>query len=105
MVTGATIGSQVTTPSEADPEPQRLADQLRAAVPCPGSAIVLIADAQDVDELLAAIGDSSARVTRKALTPDEAGALEASLSASPAASPGPSKQGEAAVEASETDPA
>ena len=89
MVAGATIGSQVGEPSATDPEPQQLADRLRAAVPRSGSAIVLIADAHDVDKLLEGVGESGARVTRKTLTPDEAAALQASLGASPAASPGP----------------
>jgi uncharacterized membrane protein len=101
MVLGATIGSEVGTPSEVDSEPQLLADRLRAAVPRSSSAIVLIADATDVDELLAAVDASTARVIRKTLTPDEAAALQASLSASPAASPGPSKRGEEAIEESE----
>lgn len=97
-VTGGWIGSQLGKPSEADAEPHLLAERLRAAVPRSGSAIVLIADANDIDEMLAAIGQSSAQVNRKALTPEEAAAVQASLSASPAASPGPSLQGEEAVE-------
>jgi uncharacterized membrane protein len=104
MVTGATIGSQVGKASEVDSEPQPLADRLRAAVPRSGSAIVLIANARDVDELLAAVGESTAEVIRKTLTPDEAADLQASLSASPAASPGPSREGEQAIEESEAGP-
>jgi uncharacterized membrane protein len=104
-VTGGTIGSQLGKPSETDTEPQALAERLRAAVPRSGSAIVLIADAKDVDEMIGAIGETSARVIRKALTPEEATAVQASLSASPAASPGPSLEGEEAIEASEAGPA
>jgi uncharacterized membrane protein len=104
-VTGGTIGSQLGTPSEADAEPEPLAERLRAAVPRSGSAIVLIADANDVDEMTAAIGETRARVIRKALTPDEAAVVQASLSASPAASPGPSLEGEEAIEASDAGPA
>jgi uncharacterized membrane protein len=88
-VTGATIGSQLGKPSEADAEPEPLAERLRAAVPRSGSAIVLIADARDVDEMLAATGEPGAQLIRKALTSEEAAAVQASLSASPAASPGP----------------
>lgn len=100
-VAGATIGSQLGKPSESDPEPQLLADQLRSAVPRSGSAIVAVADAHDVDAMLAAIGESSAQLIRRTLRPDEASALQASLSAAPAASPGPSTEGEEAIEASE----
>jgi uncharacterized membrane protein len=106
-VAGATIGSQEGTPSESetDPEPQALAERLRAAVPRSGSAIVLIADAKDVDDMIAAVGKTTGHALRKALTPEEAASLQASLSASPAASPGPSLEGEEAVEASEGGPA
>jgi uncharacterized membrane protein len=102
MVTGATIGSQLGKTTEADPEPEALADRLRAAVPPSNSAIVLIADAHDVDEMLAAVGDSDAPLIRKTLTPEDVAAVEASLSSSPAASPGPSTQGEEAIDESGT---
>jgi uncharacterized membrane protein len=106
-VAGATIGSQEGKPSESetDPEPQALAERVRAAVPRSGSAIVLIADAKDVDDMIAAIGKTTGHALRKTLTPEEAASLQASLSASPAASPGPSLEGEEAVEASEGGPA
>lgn len=103
-VLGGTIGSQLGQASESDVEPEVLAERLRSAVPPAGSAIVLIADAQDVDEMIAAIGEPSAQVTRKALTPEEAASVQASLNASPVASPGPSLKGEEAIEASETSP-
>jgi uncharacterized membrane protein len=105
MVTGVTIGSQFGKPSEVDFEPQPLVDQLRSAVPRSGSAIVMIADTQTVDGLLAAVDDSGAQVTRKPLSSDEVAALQASLKAEPAASPGPSRKGEEAVEESEAGPA
>jgi uncharacterized membrane protein len=103
MVLGATIGSEVGRPSEVDSEPQLLTDRLRDVVPRSGSAIALIADANDVDELLAAVDGSTARMIRKSLAPDDAAALQASLSATPAASPGPSTIGEEAIEESEAD--
>lgn len=98
---GVAVGSQVGKPSESDAEPEPLADRLRATVPLSGSAIVLIADADDVDEMIAAIGETSAQVVRRALSPEEAGAVQASLSASPAASLGPSPEGEEAIEESD----
>jgi uncharacterized membrane protein len=104
IATGGTIGSQVGKPAEPDPEPEVLAERLRVAVPRSSSAIVLIADPSDVSEMVAAIGEGNGRVTRKALTPEEAAAVQASLSDSPAASAGPSLRGEEAVEASEAGP-
>ena len=104
-VLGGTIGSQVGRPSETDPEPEPLAELLRAAVPLSHSAIVVIADATDVDEMIAAIGESGGELMRRPLAPDEVDAVRASLSASPAASLGPSEEGEEAVEASEAGPA
>jgi uncharacterized membrane protein len=104
-VLGGTIGSQLGKPSETDAEPEPFVERLRAAVPSSGSAIVLIADTRDVDQMIAVIGATSAEVIRRALTPEEAAAVQASLHASPAASPGPSLKGEEATEASEPGPA
>jgi uncharacterized membrane protein len=100
-VLGGIVGSQVGKPSEQDAEPAALVEVVRTAVPESGSAIVLIADASDVDEMVAAVGETSGRLVRKTLTPEEADAVEASLSDLPAASHGPSPEGEEAVEASE----
>jgi uncharacterized membrane protein len=104
IVLGGLLGSQLGRPSETDSEPQPLAGQLRAAVPRSGSAIVMIAEPRDVDEMLAAIGDSGGELIRRTLTADQVAALQASLSATPAASRGPSQRGEEAVEASEPRP-
>jgi uncharacterized membrane protein len=103
MAAGAVIGSQVGTPTEteSDPEPQLLVDRLRTAVPRSGSAIVMIAAAGDVDEMLSAIGGSGGEVVRQTLTADQAAALQASLSTTPAASSGPSEEGEQAIEPAE----
>jgi len=101
MVVGAVLGSQAGPPSETDSEPQLLVGQLRDAVPRSGSAIVLISEPRDVDEMLAAVGDSDGEVIRQTLTADQVAALQASLSSTPAASRGPSGQGEQAIEASE----
>jgi uncharacterized membrane protein len=99
LVVGALIGSQLGEPTETDPEPQLLVDQLRAAVPRSSSAIVMIAAPRDVDEMLAAIGGSGGKVIRRRLTADEAAALQASLGGTPAESVGPSREGEQAAEA------
>ena len=104
MVAGATIGSQLGKPDEVDAEPEALAERVRAAVPRSGSAIVSIASAADIEEMIAAVGQTGGQVTRKALTSEDATALQASLSASPEASPGPSQEGEQAFEASDPGP-
>jgi hypothetical protein len=62
-----------------------LAERVRKAVSRSSSAIVLIAAAHDVDEMLTAIGDSGADVIRQTLTEDEAAAPQASLKATPPA--------------------
>jgi uncharacterized membrane protein len=103
MVFGATVGSQLGQRSEADPEPQVLVEQLRTGVPRGSSAMVLIAPAADVDDMLAAIGEGRGVLTRRSLTADQAAALQASVGSTPIASPGPSKAGEVAVEASESE--
>jgi uncharacterized membrane protein len=104
-VLGGTLGSQLGKPSETDTEPEPLAERLRASVPLSGSAIVLIADANDADEMIAAIGETTGQVIRRTVTPEEAAVVQASLGASPTASPGPSPKGEEAVEESEAGPA
>ena len=100
MVLGALVGSLVGKPTEVDPEPQALADELRAAVPRGSSAMVVIANAPDVDALLAAVHDPRAHITRKTLTPDEAAAIQTSLREAPEASAGPFTEGEEAADAS-----
>jgi uncharacterized membrane protein len=87
LVVGGVLGSQAGTPSDSEAEPQLLADQLREAVPRSSSAIVLIAPAADIDEMLAALGESARNVTRGTLTADQASQLELALSAAPPASP------------------
>jgi uncharacterized membrane protein len=103
-VGGGIIGSQAGKPSETDAEPEELAERVRTAVPGPGSAIISIAPADEVSELIGAIGATSDQVTRKALSPEEAAAVQESLRAFPMASPGPTREGEQAVEASEPGP-
>ena len=101
MTVGGEIGSQIGKPSDVDPEPQPLADYIRAAVPRGGSALIVIADAQEVDAFLAAIDDPHARITRRTLTSQEVAALQTSLRDAPAVSAGPLAAGEEAVEESE----
>jgi uncharacterized membrane protein len=87
LTVGGIVGSQAGKASDSEAEPQLLADQLRDAVPRASSAIVLIAAAPDVDEMLAALGEGGQSVTRRALNADEAAQLEDALSAAPPASP------------------
>jgi uncharacterized membrane protein len=86
LTLGAVVGSQAGKASEVEAEPEALAEQLRAAVPRSSSAIVLIADPPDVDEMVAALDAGAQGITRQTLTPEQQAALEASLSAAPPAS-------------------
>jgi uncharacterized membrane protein len=87
LVVGGLVGSQTGTASDSEAEPQLLAERLRDAVPRSSSAIVLIAPAADVDEMLAALGEGRQNVTRRTLSADETAQLELALSAAPPASP------------------
>jgi uncharacterized membrane protein len=86
LTLGAVVGSQAGKASEVEAEPEALAEQLRAAVPRSSSAIVLIADPPDVEEMVAALDADAQGITRQTLTPEQQAALEASLSAAPPAS-------------------
>jgi hypothetical protein len=96
----AGIGSQTAQPTEHDHEPRLLSEQLRARLPHSGSAIALITETSDVDDMLSAIGEIHGNITRVSLTAAEIGSLETSLRSTPLASPGPSTQGEEASEVS-----
>jgi uncharacterized membrane protein len=104
LVLGGLVGSLVGKPTETDAEPHALVERLRAALPRPSSAIVMIGPARDVDEMMAAIGDNGGEVIRETLTVEQAAAVEASLADAPEGSAGPSRRGEQAVEASEAGP-
>jgi len=86
LTLGAVVGSQAGKDSEVEAEPEALAEQLRAAVPRSSSAIVLIAEAPDVDEMVAALDAGAQGIARQTLTQEQQAALEASLSAAPPAS-------------------
>jgi uncharacterized membrane protein len=101
MVLGAIIGSQTGHPSELDHEPQLLGQELQGYLPTAGSAIALIAEKDDIDEMLTAIQDSGGDVVRHSLSAEQVAALEISLQSTPRASSGPSSRGEAIVEATQ----
>ena len=81
ILLGMIIGAERGPSSDTEAEPPALAEQLRAAVPASSSALVLIAGAPDVDEMLAALGDSAQHIARETLSADQVAELEASLSA------------------------
>ena len=87
LLLGGIIGGEAGRPDETEAEPEALVEQLRAAVPESSSAVVLIAAASDVDEMIAALGDGAKQVDRGTLTAAEEAELEASLSAAPPTSP------------------
>lgn len=84
-VFGAVVGSHEGEPSEREREPTLLAEKLRSAIPAPGSAVVLAADADVVDSMLSAFAASEAQVTRATLSEDQVAVLEVALSDQPAA--------------------
>ena len=86
LLLGGVIGLEAGGETEAEAEPEALAEQLRAAVPKSSSAIVLIAEAPDVDEMVAALGDRVHDISRRTLTGGETAALQASLIDAPSAS-------------------
>lgn len=86
LIVGGAIGAHTGAPTDTEAEPEELAEQLRAAVPRSSSAIVLVAAAADVDEMVAALGDSEQDLNRRELTEEQGAALQASLAAAPPAS-------------------
>jgi hypothetical protein len=84
-VLGTVTGSQEGEASEKDREPTLLAEKLRSAVPRSGSAVVLAAEANVVDEMLSAFDVDDSRVTRRHLSEDELALIEVVLSDEPAA--------------------
>ncbi len=87
LVLGGIIGSLAGKPSETEAEPEPFVGQLRDLVPRSCSAIVLIAPAPDVDEMLTALGEGARDAVRRTLTADQAAALEAALSSAPPSAP------------------
>jgi uncharacterized membrane protein len=87
LLVGSLIGAQAGAADEVETEPQALADLLREAVPVGSSAVVLIAQAPDVDEMVAALSDGARGVSRQTLTAEQGAELELSLSTAPPASP------------------
>ena len=95
---GGTIGAEAATPTEVEPAPEPLINDLREAVPQGHSAIVLPAASSHVDAMLSALGKLvGEEVLRHPLTVEQASAIVESLSAAPPASRGPSLQGDEPV--------
>lgn len=87
LVMGSLTGSLAGRPTQIEAEPDAIADQLRAVVPRSSSAIVAIAPAPEVDELLASVSEDAQSVVRRTLSAEEEAAFEAALSATPPTSP------------------
>ncbi len=94
LVAGGTVGALVWKPSDSAPEPHALVDRLRDAVPKGSSAIVLLAAAAHVDDMLTAIGDEDGETARTVLTQAELDSIEQAVRDAPPASPGPEEQGQ-----------
>jgi uncharacterized membrane protein len=100
LVLGGIIGAETGKPTELEPEPQLLIDELRQAVPSGHSAIALLAEPGHVDAMLSALGEShQVAVVRRPLTAEQASALIASTVADPPASRGPTEKGDSASSA------
>jgi uncharacterized membrane protein len=100
LVLGGIVGAESGKPTEAEPEPKLLVDELREAVPSGHSAIALLADPAHVDAMLSALGESDqTTVVRRTLTAEQASSLIASVAADPPASGGPTVQGDSASSA------
>jgi uncharacterized membrane protein len=87
ILLGGLIGAQVGHPREVEAEPEALAALLREAVPRSSSAIVMVASAAEVDELLGALGSSVSDAVRRTLSDEDVAALEASLEQTPPSAP------------------
>jgi uncharacterized membrane protein len=95
LVLGGIVGAEAGKPSEREPEPELLIEELRKALPSGHSAIVLLAEPTHVDALLTALdGSDQAVVVRRALTAEQASALITSIAADPTASRGPTETGD-----------
>ena len=94
LVLGLTIGAVAKKPTEVEPAPEPLTDELREAVPGGYSAIVLLAAPAHVDAMLSVLGESDGEVLRRSLTVEQASALLQSVSEFALASSGPSEQGD-----------
>lgn len=81
LLVGGLVGSQKGAPTEVDPEPTELAERLRAAIPKGSSAIVLIAQDPEIDEMLGALGGDAQPQLREPVSDVQAAALQASLGA------------------------
>ena len=79
LVLGAILGSQLAAPTDTEPEPKVLADQLRITVPRSSSALVMTGAPDSVDQMLAALAPSGGEVIRRKLTPDRVAKLNESL--------------------------
>jgi uncharacterized membrane protein len=94
---GGIIGATAGKPTEVEPEPELLVDQLRNAIPSGHSAIALLADPAHVDAMLSALGElDQVVVVRRTLTAEQESALIASTAADPPASRGPISKGDSA---------
>jgi uncharacterized membrane protein len=87
LMIGAYVGTHLANAQEVEDEPEPLAERLREAVPRESSAIVMIAPAPEVDEMLTALGEGAQDIIRRTLTDGETDALEASLRLTPPSSP------------------
>lgn len=85
---GGVIGSKTGDEPETEAEPGALAERLRESLPPSASAIVLVAEQPEVDEMLGALDVDAQDVIRRTLTAEQQTELEQALRMAPPASPG-----------------
>ena len=88
LIVGGLVGAHLGAPDNVETEPAALASQVRDVVPRGSSALVMIAAPAEVQEMLGAVGDEAAGVTRRPLTDEETNAIEGSLRDLPGAGGG-----------------
>jgi uncharacterized membrane protein len=79
LLLGTAAGSRTGTPTDVEPEPKSVADQLRDALSPGTSALLMVAERSAVTEMLEAIGPQAAAVKEGTLTVDAQAALAADL--------------------------
>ncbi len=97
LVLGGLVGAERGKPDELEDEPEALVERLRATVPKGSSAIVLLAEPDHVDAMMALVSERAESTERRSIDGDELRSLIASVAGTPSASAGPTTGGDAAA--------
>jgi uncharacterized membrane protein len=83
FVAGGAIGAEFASPDEVEKQPGALVERLRAEVPQGHSAIVMLAEPDHVEQMLAVLAPLDADVRRETLSNEELGAIDEALRYAP----------------------